>query len=363
MHRLIIDFDKNTLSWKPKRIVYHSGSSCICYDLEDVENLTVFAVDHLEAQLLVRKPFILYFIDGQTIPMASSCITIFISYSSSEYYTRFIKHNSPRKWYFPTWTIDELKICREYCYPTLGLETVSERHRIYGGVARFVFHPDYSVTIPKSIEDVLADADAVKDIGNPLKMLTASHSLLHIIVSSDGLYNFLYIDIASKYVGEQLWIHHSAQMILNLQALFRGISYEISRHLLEIYGHMVFSAGGRKLRCRCLESGAVTEIQLDTLGSNRITFGADTIPTAETLIGKYFETTDDGSFPAVDSLSPQGMFQFTVAAEHPIRGVQILRRLCALYGEPKLYFIAKTGTHDVNEIDQLKQYVLELPVT
>ena len=216
------------------------------------------------------------------------------------------------------------------------------------------------------MEEALEDSNAVRDvrnIGMPTKIFHTSHTLLHMIVSRDGLYNFLYVDIASRYVGEQLWIHHSAQMKLNPQALFGGIPNEISRHLFEIYGHMVFSAGGRKLRCRCLESGAVTEIQLDTLGSNRITFGADTIPTAETLIGKYFETTDDGSFPAVDSLSPQGMFQFTVAAEHPIRGVQILRRLCALYGEPKLYFIAKTGTHDVNEIDQLKQYVLELPVT
>ena len=72
------------------------------------------------------------------------------------------------------------------------------------------------------------------------------------------------------------------------------------------------------------------------------------------------------------------MFQFTVAAEHPIRGTQILRRLCELYDEPKLYFVvpphrfaafkkqsfkAKTGTDNVTEIRKLKQYVLELPVT
>ena len=67
------------------------------------------------------------------------------------------------------------------------------------------------------------------------RIFGTSHTLLHMIVSSDGLYNFLYVEIASKYVGEQLWMRHSAQMILNLQESFRGIPYEISRHLFETY--------------------------------------------------------------------------------------------------------------------------------
>jgi hypothetical protein len=198
-----------------------------------------------------------------------------------------------------------------------------------------------------------------------------------VVFSNDGQYQFSHVDIASKYVGEQLWIRHSAQMITNLQEMFGGSPNEISRHLFEIYGHLVFSVGGRILKCRCLESGTDSEITLDALNSRRVTFGKDTIPTAADLTGKYYEPTDDDNFSAVDSLSPQGMFQFTVAAEHSIRGVQILQKLCELYDEPKLYFVvpphrfeafkkqsfkAKTGTADVIEIRQLKQYVLELPV-
>ena len=72
------------------------------------------------------------------------------------------------------------------------------------------------------------------------------------------------------------------------------------------------------------------------------------------------------------------MFQFTVAPEHPIRGVEILQQLCKLYEEPKLYFVvpphrfkdfnkqsfkAQPGADDVTEISKLKQYVLELSVT
>ena len=166
-------------------------------------------------------------------------------------------------------------------------------------------------------------------------------------------------------------------MITNLQELFGGSPNEISRHLFEIYGHRVFSIGGRTLKCRCLEDDTVTEITLDALNSQIITFGKDTIPTAAALAGNYYEPTDDDNFPAVDSLSPQGMFQFTVAAEHPIRGVLILESLSKLYDEPKLYFVvpphrfekfkkqsfkAKEGTMDVKSIVRLKQYVLELPV-
>ena len=166
-------------------------------------------------------------------------------------------------------------------------------------------------------------------------------------------------------------------MIINLQEMFGGSPNEISRHLFEIYGHLVFSNGGRTLKCKCLDDGIVTEITLDALNGDRVTFVKSTIPTAEDLVGKYYEPTDEDNFPAVDSLSPQGMFQFTVAAEHHIRGVDILRKLCSLYADPKLYFIvpphrfekfkkqsfkAKGGTSHVRPIPGLKQYVLELSV-
>jgi hypothetical protein len=170
-----------------------------------------------------------------------------------------------------------------------------------------------------------------------------------------------------------LWIHHSFQMIANLQAMFRGNPNRLSKHLFEIYEHMAFSVGGRTLICRCLESSIVTKMTLDALHSQRIIFGKDTIPTAEDLSGNYYESTDDDTFPAIDSLSPQGMFQFTVAAEHPIGGVQMLQRLCNLYDELKLYFVvpphqfaafmkqtlkAITGSADVIKIRNLEQYVV-----
>jgi hypothetical protein len=382
LYRLMDDFRTKNLSLKPNRIVYQMGSTYECFDLQQQ---LVTRTTKLDAEGLVREQDTFYVIDGRTSePLVSSCVVLFISSPRSEWYKAFVKQKMAKEWYFPVWTLDELQTCQRHCYPDLPSETLQERHRICGGVARFVFHKDYSIPVPKKMRSALNDVDAVrgvKYVGEATDIFPTSHTLLQILVGDDefgNAYQFTDLDVASEYVGEQLWIRHSAQMITNLQVMFGGSPNEISRHLFEIYGHRVFSAGGRTIKCRCLESGTVTEITLDALHSQRITFGKDAIPTAEDLSGNYYEPTDDDTFPAIDSLSPQGMFQFTVAAEHPIRGVQILRRLCELYDEPKLYFVvpphrfaafkkqsfkAKTGTNNVAEIVDLKQYVLELPVT
>lgn len=84
--------------------------------------------------------------------------------------------------------------------------------------------------------------------------------------------------------------------------------------------------------------------------------------------------SDDDSFPAIDSFSRQGIFQFTVAQVHPIRGVLILKRLCS---DPKIYFVVPPHRFEkfkkqkllstrsnsaVGDIPELKQFVLELAV-
>jgi hypothetical protein len=248
-------------------------------------------------------------------------------------------HEAAKKWYFPVWTPAQLQACQRHCYSDLPTNMLQERYRICGGAACLVFHKDYSIPVPKEMQSALNDINAVcrvRYVAEITKIFPSSHMLMHIMVGDDlygNTYEFTNLDVASEYVGEQLWIHYSAQMITNLQEMFGGTPNEISRHLF--------------------------------------------IPTAEDLLGKYYEPTDNDTFPAMDSLSPQGMFQFTVAAKHPIGGVETLQKLCKLYDKPKLYFVvpphqfatfkkqsfkAKTGSPDVTETSKLKQYVLELPV-
>ncbi|OAJ39250.1 hypothetical protein BDEG_23112 [Batrachochytrium dendrobatidis JEL423] len=372
LHRLMDDFTTKTLSLKPNRIVYQVGSSYKCFDLQQ-QLVTELGVD---AEELVWKQDTFYVIDGRTSePLISSCIVLFMSSPRSEWYKEFVKQKMAKEWDFPVWTLNELQACRRHCYPDVPIETTNERYRMYGGVARSVFD-----IVSNPMEEALADVDAVKgvrNIGFTIKLSANTHTLLHTIVSDDGQYEFLHVDIASRYIGEQLWKRHSAQMITNIQQMFDGIPTKISRHLFEIYGHMVFCTGGQTLKCRCLEDGTVKKITLDALNGQRITFGINTIPTAAALDGNYYEPTDDDSFAAIDSLSRQGMFQFTAVAEHPICGVDILTKLCNLYDEPKLYFVVPPhqfkgfkkqtfnpidGTEQVQPIHGLKQYVIQLPL-
>ncbi|TPX53138.1 hypothetical protein CcCBS67573_g09749 [Chytriomyces confervae] len=363
-------------SFKPTRVLYHAGSCYLCYDLE---TFSVVRKSKLDAEEIVRKPGTFYIIDGRdSQPAPSACATLFIASPRSDSYKQFVKQRKAYQWYFPTWALDELESCRNGCYLKLPISTLLERYRIYGGVARPIFYPDD----PKAydyMEAALADVDAVKgvrNIGNPTQIYQTSHTLLHIITTDDGQYQFKCVDIASDYVGEKLWEKHSAQMITNLVDMFGSGPNEISRHLFEIYGHRVFSFGGRSLECRSLETGkSLKNLTLKRLGGKRVAFGRDSIP--KKPIRQYHEPSDDDNFPAIDSLSPQGMFQFTVGAVHPIRGVSVLQKVCSSFDKPKLYFVvppicfpkfgkqkflATAGQDAVNSIAGLKQYVLQLPV-
>jgi hypothetical protein len=365
--------------WKPKRIVYHTKTSFVCFDLE---NITVSKFEQINAEGFVREANTLYVIDGSyAIPLLSSCVTIFISSPRSRQYKDYVKQKMATEWFFPVWTFEELFECCKSCYQNLLETSFLERYRIYGGVARYVFYKDFAIAVPEKILHVLSDANAVRGVryvGEPSDIFPESHTLMHMLIGNDTYgrpYKFIELDVASKYVGEQLWDRHYKQMITNLQDMFGGSPNEISRHLFEIYGHRIFSKGGKKLKCRDLQDGSTSVFDLERLHGNPITFGKDNLPQSPLI--SYYEASDDDNFPAIDSLSGQGMFQFTVANDHPIRGVQILKRLCCLYSDPKLFFVVpphrfekfkkqkllgKQSNQTVVTIPGLKQYVLELEV-
>ena len=376
---------KNQSEWTPKRIVYHTKTSFECFDLE---KCVVTRITQFDAEGFVREPISFYVVDGRDAsPLSSSsCVCLFLSSPRSENFKDYVKQRKAQVWYFPIWTYEELETCRTLCYSVFPKNILLERYRVYGGVARFMFIDcrlgnEYVRKDPTDMEAALADVEAVKGVravGHPTKIFETTHTLLHVIVGEDSQghpYQFLFVDIASKYVGEQLWDRHYSQMITNLQGMFGGSPNEISRHLFEIYGHRIFSKGGKILKCRDLQNDYSSDFHLERLDCKQITFGKNSLP--KSPLTSYYEASDDDNFPAIDSLSPQGMFQFTVAQVHPIRGIQMLNRLCSLYSEPKIYFVVPPhrfekftkqkllstgGKSAVVGIPDLKQYVLKLEV-
>jgi hypothetical protein len=61
--------------------------------------------------------------------MLSSCIALFISSPRFAQYKGFVKQKMAEEWFFPVWTLEELKTCHPFCYPNLSIETLKERHR------------------------------------------------------------------------------------------------------------------------------------------------------------------------------------------------------------------------------------------
>ena len=159
--------------------------------------------------------------------------------------------------------------------------------------------------------------------------------------------------------------------------MFGGSPSEISRHLYEIYAHLKLRKGGFTMRAKDLDNEKLFNLTIEEHNGPHISFGKNSIPSSPLDSSAYYEASGDDSFPAIDSFSEQGMFQITVAQEHPIRGVRILENMCALFSEPKLYFVvpshrfekfkkqkflATKGNSEVTPIKSLKQIVVELPV-
>ncbi|KAG9416836.1 hypothetical protein AC1031_001228 [Aphanomyces cochlioides] len=147
-----------------KRIIYQTGLE---FEMFDLENFIVFAEESFGLQNLLDDRDTFYIIDGmKSVPVSSSCSVLYIACPQSKEYKEFVKQRKAKEWFMPVWTLSELDACRKSCYPRFDMKTLDDRYRIFGGIAR----------------------------------------------TDDGNYQFECVDIASKYVGEQLWQKQSKEL-------------------------------------------------------------------------------------------------------------------------------------------------------
>ena len=358
-------------AWSPRRIIYHHAH---VFRLFDLENCTVS--DLVRPGVLLEFDDTLYILDGCfSEEVAASCYVLFISSPRSESFRHFITKKSPEVLYLPVWTWDEIEMCRRICFGTLSEQCVRERFLMIGGNARFVFVPVKASNVNGLVDSAIGDVDiltAMEYVGNVTEKYRSTHMLFHTIV--DENYEQKFLDFASPYVGLRLMEKYFVQLMSHIARFLHGDPSHVVGHFFELYGNLVLSRG-ISLKCRSLLTGEESEMTFQSFGGKRSALEKNNLPAAP--LNAYY-VPNEPNFPAIDAMSSQGMFQFTVTKNHPIRGVQMLRKLCRLYSNPKLFFVVPSAIYEefnkqefeatkkgvkVAEIRGLQQFVIKLPIT
>jgi hypothetical protein len=350
---------------------------------------SVYAIGSKAAQKIARRSETFYIIDGHNAdPVQSDCLTLFISSPRSDTFKNWYYHAMTTPWYFPVWSLKELRDCREVCYPTISEEVVDRRYEQYGGIARYLFWTDQD---PPAIKFVVADSDARKSIravGEPSQLFPSSHMLLHITVDDDQ--HFQHMTLASRYVGRLLFSKHFDETFELLKSLL-GSRGALAGHLFECYVHYLFENGREEpLVCRSLEGIYVFKswnllLTDSSTGDNRqLTLDLplrdvevfDVLP-KHLLADKYYVPLSE-NFAAIDALTTNAALQYTITDNHPIKGSKVIKELGSLFPTKKLNIlfvvpepiatkflkqrILTTKGKKPKNMPTVKQFVVGLPI-
>ena len=182
-----------------KFLVFHNDSPVEVYqefptDYDETNN--VYVVDSLE-------------------PESTLSYTVFVTSPERELVKEYLKF-SVKELYFPIYTLDELKLMRDFCFDGKSSDTHSTiltdqelEHRfndLFGGVPRFALS-DYSkkrfnTIMGKMVRKATAQVKAL-DIG-PEDLFETSHNIFHLIVSRDDFSTVEKLDFASLRASEMI---------------------------------------------------------------------------------------------------------------------------------------------------------------
>jgi hypothetical protein len=212
----------------------------------------VFKVTRDVASGIAIRPETFYLLDGLNAdPVYSECLTLFIASPHNNNFKDWHYHETITPLYFPIWSWDELRQCRELCYQGISEETVKSRYERYGGIARYVY---WQPGDPPSLEAAATDSNArqsIRSVGEPSQLFPTSHMLLHIHVDEE--LRFEHVLLASRYVGTLLFSKYFEETLENLKSMLGG-GGALAGHLFECYAHFLFELGrDEPLNCRSLD--------------------------------------------------------------------------------------------------------------
>lgn len=234
----------------------------------------------------LADPNAVFVVDGMT-PVDAAAFTLFVSSPNRQRTYEWSK--AATTYFFPTWTLNELKLMRTHCYggwsqrPSgegesvkLTDEELKRRFEAAGGVPRLIFREEKWRQVPSSMHE--SASAAVNMLAQFLvdkgRVFLTSHRAIHLVVNRDT-FDLVRLDFASSLARQLIYDHlqdgNRAAMINFMQATrgdatlagFRGVVHEnlVARHASSVGGSwMARSLSGRqdRLEIPLSKSGSVT---------------------------------------------------------------------------------------------------------
>lgn len=349
----------DTIIWRHKQAgtkgcMYHLGHF---YMIDDIAKF----IASTECGNLVddSNAWIIY--DGDAPQDSNFCRTLVISspgnlYNDAPHVKQFRK-SAFFKVYLPPWSLQELVDVSRYVYGVNTFDEVIERYTRFGGVARYILQPGFTIDDPQKtdpIKEALNPGSVVQAIAEfesgKVDATKSSGVLVHLV--PDESYRVYTYEWGSTYIMqrsfEELFKVSRRQietMLVSAEKLHVGTFYGI---LFEPWFHKRIAERGYTGRMRKLSSGREL-----TANKKRPFFGINkdidplqtqqyTIPRSplnqfflnRDIVQKAYNVPSEPNYPSVDSLYPSRgeLFQVTSAGRHPIK-TDNLSSLCPYFSD------------------------------
>jgi hypothetical protein len=214
-----------------------------------------------------------YYIVDASPPVDVAAKTILLSSPHRDVWYKFSDDHCDIR-YMPTWSLEEIEICRQKLFNHLVSDDVKNLFGKWGGIPCYVLKNAKKPAQQRKLDNAITAVDLnvlVKAVGNPESLDSATHHLIHLNVADD--FCTVHNVFASAYVADKVYLqlYEMKRMELtNFLAASKGIVDlgALRGILFERHAHKVISNGGtfqiRELYDQDLKSHTTT-LQLKSL--------------------------------------------------------------------------------------------------
>jgi hypothetical protein len=198
-----------------RTVVYASSKSGEYLVFEGGAVHEVNSLRDVYARRLLAKPETVLICDSM-IPPVCKAFTLLVTSPRKDRWYEFDKEMDCTMFFFPVFTLDEMRACRDECFPNVDAAGMLSRFTRWGGIPRYVL-AKLSLADQQKLEDAVYSTtlDSVIEHSGTLEVksdMEMSHRLLHVKVagekdaslspSSADFYRKSHNELASTYVAE-----------------------------------------------------------------------------------------------------------------------------------------------------------------